>query len=67
MNSKKIMKKAEESLRKAKESMKKKWDRSKRNEDQFAAGDQVLVEAEYLPSTRPSAKLDDKWHDHSGS
>jgi hypothetical protein len=57
----KIMKKAEESLQRAKESMKKKWDRSKRNEDQFEAGDLVLVQAEYLPSMRPSTKLDDKW------
>jgi hypothetical protein len=41
--------------------MKRNWDRSKREEVQFCAGEQVLVQAEYLPSARPSKKLDDKW------
>jgi hypothetical protein len=52
--------KIKDSLRKAKEEMKKKWDASKRQEV-YEVGEQVLVQSEYLPSNRPSRKLDDKW------
>jgi hypothetical protein len=55
------MKIAEESLKKVKLAMKKRWDTSKREEESYQAGDQVLVQAKYLPSNRSSRKLDDKW------
>jgi hypothetical protein len=57
----KVTKKAEESLRKAKQAMKRKWDRNKKSQVEYKEGDLVLVQADYLPSTRPSKKLDDKW------
>jgi hypothetical protein len=41
--------------------MKKRWDSGKRNRVEYEEGDQVLIQANYLPSTRPSRKLDDKW------
>jgi hypothetical protein len=51
----------EKSLSRAKQEMKKKWDKSKREEELYKEGDLVLVQSEYLPSKRPSRKLDDKW------
>jgi hypothetical protein len=57
----KVMEKAEESLRKAKQAMKKRWDSNKRSRVEYEEGDLVLIQADYLPSTRPSRKLDDKW------
>jgi hypothetical protein len=56
-----VTKKAEESLKKAKETMKKNWDARKRKENIYEEGDLVLVQLDYLPSNRPSKKLDDKW------
>jgi hypothetical protein len=41
--------------------MKKRWDKNKMEQVVYKEGDQVLVQANYLPSTRPSKKLDDKW------
>jgi hypothetical protein len=56
-----IMKKAEESLKRAKETMKNQWDRTKQKMKIFEVGDQVFVQADYLPSRRSSKKLNDKW------
>jgi hypothetical protein len=56
-----VTKKAEDSLRKAKQAMKRRWDRNKKDQVKYQVGDLVLVQADYLPSTRPSRKLDDKW------
>jgi hypothetical protein len=41
--------------------MKKRWDKNRRELVDYMEGDLVLVQADYLPSTRPSKKLDDKW------
>jgi membrane-bound lytic murein transglycosylase len=56
-----VTRKAEDSLRKAKLSMKERWDRNRRSQVHFKEGDQVLIQANYLPSTRQSKKLDNKW------
>jgi hypothetical protein len=52
---------AEENLKKAKNAMKSRWEKSRPTREIFEPGDQVLVTAEHLPSTRPSRKLDQKW------
>jgi hypothetical protein len=56
-----VTKKAEDSLRKAKQAMKRRWDRNKKDQVEYQEGDLVLMQADYLPSTRLSKKLDDKW------
>jgi hypothetical protein len=57
----KAMLTTEKSLQKVKEAMKKRWDKNQREPVEYAKGDLVLVQADYLPSTRLSRKLDDKW------
>jgi hypothetical protein len=52
---------AEENLKRAKAAMKSRWEKSRPFRETFVPGDQVLVTAEHLPSTRPSRKLDQKW------
>jgi hypothetical protein len=56
-----VAQKVEESLKKTKETMKRHWDVKKKEEKFYEEGDLVLVQADYLPSTRTSKKLDDKW------
>jgi hypothetical protein len=56
-----VSRQADWNLRKAKEAMKLRWERSRPPRQYFEPGDQVLVTAEHLPSTRPSKKLDQKW------
>jgi hypothetical protein len=52
---------AEKSLQKTKEMMKKRWDKNRKPQIVHQEGDLVLFQADYLPSTRQSKKLDDKW------
>jgi hypothetical protein len=52
---------AARALEKVKASMKEHWDRSKRPSEEYQQGDLVMVMRSHLPSTHPSAKLDDKW------
>jgi hypothetical protein len=56
-----VTRKAEESLKKNKDVMKRHWDTRKRKEKIYEEGDLMLVQSDYLPSTRISRKLDDKW------